>query len=48
MDEIDVDEYDKLRQEIITTIRAKEAANFSETLLKDTARTPLRLSKIIE
>lgn len=41
VDEIDVEEYDKLRQEMMTIMRDEEAANFSETLLEDAARTPL-------
>lgn len=48
IDKIDVDEYDKIRQEMMTIIYAKEGANFSQTVLKDAARMPLRLSEIIE
>lgn len=48
VDEIDVDEYDKLRQEMMTIMRTEEAANLSETSLEDAAGTPLRVSEIME
>jgi hypothetical protein len=47
VDEIDVEEYDKLRREFMTIMRAEETQNFSKGL-RNNAKISLRLSDIIE
>ncbi|KAJ5215219.1 uncharacterized protein N7498_001626 [Penicillium cinerascens] len=48
VDEIHVEEYDKRRRELMTIMKAEEAANFSEFLPKDAGSTPFRLSETME
>lgn len=48
VDEIGVEEYDKLRTELLIIMNAEETEQSSSLLSKDTRKTPLRLSKIME
>lgn len=48
VDEIDVEEYDKLRKELLTIMDAEETETSPGFLSKDTEKIPLRLSEVME
>lgn len=48
VDEIDVEEYNKLRNELLTIMNAEETEKSRSFLLKDAGKTPLRLSEVME
>lgn len=48
VDEINVEEYDKLRKELLTIMNAEETESSRGFLLKNARKTPLRLSEAME
>ncbi|KAK1138536.1 hypothetical protein N8T08_002422 [Aspergillus melleus] len=48
VDEVDVEGFDKLRQELMIIMCAEEAEQYGEDILRDPEGTPLRTSEIME
>ncbi|GFG19491.1 hypothetical protein IFM5058_10143 [Aspergillus udagawae] len=48
VDEIDVEEYDKLRKELLTIMSVEESEDSRSFLSKNAGETPLRLSEVME
>jgi hypothetical protein len=48
VDEIDVEEYDKLRKELLTIMSVEETEDSRSFLSKNAGETPLRLSEVME
>lgn len=48
VDNINVEEYDEVRQEFMTIMCAEEPQDSSQSLLRDQEGDPLRLSEILE